>query len=310
MSYRSPQWTGSRFANPAPAPGLPGPRELLRWLASRAPEAPRDFRPPFVENTGEALRSGRPAVTWIGHATLLVQLGGATILTDPIFAAHLGFSRRYAPPGLTLDRLPPVDVALVSHNHRDHLDKASVRALGPDVAFVVPLGLAPWFRRRGLPRVVELDWWDRTRLQARGGAAVEVTLVPAQHWSRRGLFDENRSLWGGFVVEAGGVRAYFAGDTGDFPGFAEIGRRFPDLEVAMLPIGAYEPRWFMSSQHISPEQAAEAFRATRARLLVPMHWGTFRLSDEPLDEPPRLLRHALGDDERLRQLAIGETLWL
>ncbi len=268
------------------------------------------FAPPRVDNDGAGLDGSRPSVTWIGHATLLLQLGGITILTDPVFAGSMGLRRRLAPPGIAQARLPPVDVVLVSHNHRDHLDRASVRALGPEMRYVVPLGLGPWFRARGIPHVTELDWWDRMDVETPRGR-LSVRLVPAQHWSRRGLFDHNQSLWGGFVFEAGGVGAYFAGDTGHFDGFAEIGRRCPGLELAILPIGAYAPRWFMRTQHIGPEEAADAFRAVGARLLVPMHWGTFRLSDEPLDEPPRLLRAAMDrDEERLRELAIGETLFL
>ncbi|HJZ86714.1 MAG TPA: MBL fold metallo-hydrolase [Polyangia bacterium] len=311
MSYpQSQQWRSGRFENPPEWPRRPGMRAFLRWqLSGRPGLRPAGFRPPQIPNDGAELRARRkpPSVTWIGHATLLVQAGGVAVLTDPMFSTRLGgFVRRLAPPGVALRDLPPVDLVVISHNHRDHLDEPSVRALGPDVQFAVPLGLGAWFRRRGLQRVIELDWWQ----SARFADGAQVTLVPAQHWSQRSLGDLNASLWGGYLIEAGGARFYFAGDTGYPAAFREIGRRMPGIDYALLPIGAYEPRWFMQSQHISPEEAARAFGELGARALVPMHWGTFRLTDEPLDEPPRLLRQAMGaDTDRIIQLAIGETCW-
>ena len=200
-------------------------------------------------------------------------------------------------------------IDLVSHNHRDHLDEWSVKSLGSETQYIVPLGLAGWFRKRGLVRVQELDWWQDHTLRARGGT-VRVTLVPAQHWSGRGLGDHNQSLWGGFVIESPTTRFYFSGDTGYPAAFAEIGKRFPDIDYALLPIGAYAPRWFMSPQHIDPAQAVIAFGELGARKFVPMHWGTFQLSDEPMNEPPRLLREAMATEtSRIIELAIGETHW-
>jgi L-ascorbate metabolism protein UlaG (beta-lactamase superfamily) len=156
--------------------------------------------------------------------------------------------------------------------------------------------------------VIELDWWETTEvIGPRGGRAL-ITMVPAQHWSQRGLADANRSLWGGYVIAAGGRSFYFAGDTGFPAAFREIGERFPELDYAFLPIGAYEPRWFMKPQHMSPEDAAQAFRELGAKTLIPIHWGTFHLSDEPMAEPPLRLRKAMGDlAYRITQLAIGET---
>ena len=245
----------------------------------------------------------------IGHATLLLQAEGMSVLTDPMFSDRMFAIRRLAPPGLALSALPPIDVVVVSHNHRDHLDEASVRALGPEATFVVPLGLGGFFRKRGLVKVVELDWWDETQITARG-RHIRVTLVPAQHWSMRVGVNTNQSLWGGFVIESPSVRFYFAGDTGYPAAFKDIGRRFPGIDYALLPIGAYEPRWFMKAQHIGPDEAAIAFGELGAKTLIPMHWGTFRLSDEPLAEPPVLLRQSLGSAaDQLAQLAIGETHW-
>lgn len=311
MSYsKSPQWRDGRFENPPEWPRFPSMRDIIKWVSTRK-RSSEPFTPRTVANDGALLRSDRDrlSVTWIGHATLLVQSGGIAILTDPLFSDRIsGVIPRFSPPGLALTALPTIDVAVISHNHRDHLDEPSVRALGPGVHFVVPLGLAKWFRQRGLVKVTELDWWETTEITARGSKAT-ITLVPAQHWSRRGAFDDRKTLWGGFVLELAGGSVYFAGDTG-YPGaFKDIGRRF-SIDYALLPIGAYEPRWFMCAQHISPEDAARAFGDLAARRLIPMHYATFRLSDEPMDEPPLLLQKALGRDiDRLLELAIGETHW-
>ena len=201
-------------------------------------------------------------------------------------------------------------VILITHNHYDHLDGPSLRALPQDVMAVVPLGLGRWFRGRNRRPVCELEWWESVEV---GGLI--VTLVPARHWSRRSVGDTNRSLWGGFVVERDGCFVYHAGDSGWFDGFTEIGRRFPRLIAAILPIGAYAPSWFMEPNHMTPEQAGEAFLALEARHLVPMHWGTFQLTDEPLSEPPERLRSwwkrapEIAGRE-LHVMAVGETLIL
>ena len=197
-------------------------------------------------------------------------------------------------------------MALVSHNHFDHMDAPTLRRLGPSVTFVVARGLAPWFRHHGLNKVVELGWWEHTDV---GG--VRFTFVPSQHWSRRGLLDENTTLWGGFVMEADGKRVYHSGDTAYFSGFKDIGSRLGKIDAAMLPIGAYAPRWFMQPQHMNPEDAASAFVDLDAEQFFAMHWGTFKLTDEPLDEPPRFLRDVWHtrrlDEARMNILAIGET---
>lgn len=310
---KSKQWQKGRFHNPSEWPQRLGLSAVLRWqLRSRPPQDP-GFVPPQVANDGQRLRDNatEPSVTWVGHATLLLQAEGMSVLTDPMFSPGMFAVKRLAPPGLQLAQLPPIDAVVVSHNHRDHLDEPSVRALGPQVTFVVPLGLGGWFRKRGLAKVIELDWWQDCQIRARA-SYLRVTLVPAQHWSMRVGVDTNQSLWGGYVIESPTTRFYFAGDTGYPAAFKDIGRRFPGIDYALLPIGAYEPRWFMKAQHIGPEEAAIAFGELEARALVPMHWGTFRLSDEPLAEPPLLLGRALGGQgqlDQLAQLAIGETRW-
>lgn len=312
--------------------------DLLRWrfdaLRHGKPAPPTEAIPriepdlAFIgANCGKDGTAQVPAVTWVGHATVLAQLGGISLLTDPMFserASPFGFAgpKRHQPPGLSLAQLPQIDLVVVSHNHYDHLDEASVRALGAQAGgaplFVVPLGLADWCRRRGIERVVELDWWQSHRL-----GAVEVMLVPAQHWSARGIGDAMATLWGGFAVLAPDCQLFFAGDTGYSRDFVDIrtrlaGRQMPESEgggggfdIALLPIGAYEPRWFMQTQHVNVEEAIKIHRDLGAKRSLGMHWGTFALTDEPLDEPPRELARqcaALGiPAEAFATLAIGAT---
>jgi L-ascorbate metabolism protein UlaG (beta-lactamase superfamily) len=249
---------------------------------------------------------GAPArITWLGHASFLVQLDGASLLVDPVLGPRLfGGIPRNVPPGIEVRDLPPIDAVLVTHNHYDHLDLATLRAVNAPV--VAGLGLLPWFRDRGL-RAAELGWWQTTRVRG-----VRVTFVPAHHWSRRGPFDTNATLWGGFVVEGAAATVYHSGDTALFDGFREIRARFPSIDAALLPIGAYDPGWFMLRQHMDPEQALQGFEDLGAATFVAMHWGTFKLADEPLDEPPRRLeadriRRGIAAD-RVRVPAVGETI--
>ncbi|MCA9698364.1 MAG: MBL fold metallo-hydrolase, partial [Myxococcales bacterium] len=176
---------------------------------------------PVSANDGSALRGARhPSLTWIGHASYLVQLGGRSALIDPVFSDRLALLPRSAPPGVARADLPKIDLVLITHNHRDHMDAPSLRLIGDAPLYVVPEGLGSWFRRAGFSRVVELAWWEQRELEG-----LAVTFVPAQHWSRRGLFDDHTSAWGGYVLEAEGLRVYHSGDTAYFEGFAEIGRR-------------------------------------------------------------------------------------
>jgi N-acyl-phosphatidylethanolamine-hydrolysing phospholipase D len=252
-----------------------------------------------------------------------VQIGGLNLITDPMFGARaspLAFigPRRRTPPGLDLDALPPIDAVLLSHNHYDHLDDRSVRRLAarhPTARWFVPAGLARFLARRGIREALELDWWEETRL---GSLALGCT--PAQHFSGRGVTDRDRTLWCGWSIAASARQVFFAGDTGYHPDFPAIGDRFGPFHAALLPIGAYEPRWFMRAVHMNPEEAVQAFRdlyqsrppiGGRPAVMVGMHWGTFRLTDEPLEEPPvraRAAWQAAGmDPERLWLLAPGES---
>jgi L-ascorbate metabolism protein UlaG (beta-lactamase superfamily) len=286
---------------------------VLRWMMTRRrAQWPREvintsFAPP------ERAAPDRIAVTFIGHATFLLQVGGVTILTDPIWstrASPISFlgPRRVRAPGQTMAALPDVDVLLVSHCHYDHLDLPTLRAARArwSVEAVTGLGNARHLAKAGITGARELDWWRS--ITVRGAT---ITYTPAQHFSARTPFDRNRALWGGFVIEAGGRTVYFAGDTGYCPHFAEIRSRFPRIDLALLPIGAYEPRWFMAVHHMNPEEAVRAHLDLGADTSIGMHHGTFQLTDEPIDAPVEALATALTargvSTARFRVLDVGET---
>ena len=261
-------------------------------------------------------RGGEPRLTWIGHATFLLQIGGVNILTDPQFsprASPVSFAgpQRIVPLPLEVGELPHIDVVLVSHNHYDHLDLPSVRALaaqpGGSPLFLVPLALEAWFADNGMDRVEEYDWW-----QQRDTGQARFTLVPVQHWSKRTLWDANQTLWGGWVIEAGGLRIIHTGDLGYSRDTQDIGARLGPFDLALIPIGAYEPRWFMQTMHVNVPEALRVREDLRAARAIGMHWGTFEgLTDEPMDEPPRVLTR-LRTEAGLPQdafdvMKIGET---
>ncbi len=273
----------------------------------------------FVPRAGAAPRvpydrvavARSPTITWIGHSTFLVRMDGVTLLTDPMFsdrAAPLPFigPPRRVPPGVPLAALPKVDFALLSHDHYDHADFRSVKALSQrGVQFVVPLGLGEWVRHAG-GQAIELDWWQSVDLNG-----VRITCVPAQHFSGRSLGDRDRRLWAGWVVAGPTRRFYHAGDTGYSREFAALGERFGPIDLAAVPIGAYRPAAMMQFVHTTPEEALQVALDVRARRIVAMHFGTFDLADEPLDEPPQRFRReaerrGLGPD-RAWILKIGET---
>lgn len=299
-----------RFDHLATQPAR-GPADMIRWkvvdaLAGKNRKDPGGFTTPRRDPDRALVEGAGPQLTWIGHASFLLTLGGRRILVDPVFSQRLGTIRRLAPPGLTPDTLPPVDLVLITHNHRDHLDPRSLALLGRAPTYVVPAGDAGLLRKIGAEKVIELEWWKSTTI---GG--VEITFVPSRHWSMHYPWDRNESLWGGYVIQSSHGTAYHSGDTAFFDGFAEIGRRLGAIDWAMLPIGSYEPRWFMEPQHMGPEEAVEAFRLLDARRLVSMHWGTFRLTDEPIGEPPERARAAFAkvarDDRDLWVLDVGES---
>ncbi len=252
-------------------------------------------------------------ITWLGHASFLLRLDGKIFLTDPFLTNRASpfdwyGPERLIPPAISIENLPPIDGIIVSHNHYDHLDAETVETLpGKDrITVFAPLGLGDFFRERGYTQVHDVDWYQTENL-----GDVKVTGVPAAHFSRRGLFDFNKVLWGGYVLEAGGYRLYFAGDTGYSPVFKEIGEKFAPIHTALIPIGAYEPRSIMRPSHVTPEQAVQLAQDIGADTLVGMHWGTIILTDEPQFEAPVRFRAAAQGagiaDERVWILKIGET---
>ena len=310
---------GRRFLNRHPTPHH-GLREFLRWQRETRGRFPTRLDFPVRRPDPALLNSPapEPRFTWIGHATYLVQYQGWNLLTDPVFSERcspLPFAgpKRTAPPALSIDDLPEIHAVLVSHNHYDHLDRESVRALnrrfGDRLCWFAPTGVGSWLQRRGIKQVVELGWWQHHR-----HPEFNAFCVPAQHFSGRGASDRNRTLWCGWRLDWPGFRLFFAGDTGYSPVFEEIHQVLGPADVALLPIGAYQPRWFMSPVHINPDEAVRIHLDLRAHRSLAMHWGTFILTDEPQDEPPRALaearqRHGLGA-KAFRVPGHGDTLAL
>ena len=307
------------FANANPDFARPPFWTRTRFFAARiwsTTFAPRHADFPRAANDGAALRANTtaPTVTWIGHATLLFQLDGVNILTDPQWserASPVTFAgpKRVTPPGVAFEDLPPIHVVLISHDHFDHLDVATIERLAAvhRPRFYVPLGYKGWFADLGITDVVELDWWER-----RTERGLTLTCVPVQHWTARSFGAENRRLWAGWALAGRERRAFFAGDTGYWaPYFQEIGRRLGPFDLAAVSIGAYEPAVIMRFTHTTPEESLQIFDDVGSRRFLAMHWGTFDLADEPLDEPPRRLLEAARrrslDLDRVWIFQHGET---
>jgi N-acyl-phosphatidylethanolamine-hydrolysing phospholipase D len=299
------------FANTRAAGAPAGAWTRLTFFVARVWSTtftPRTATLPVVASDLAALRGnpGADTVTWVGHSTLLVQLEGINVLTDPHWSARaspVGFGgpRRVTPPGLAFDHLPPVHVVVISHDHYDHLDEATIRRLAEthQPRFLVPLGLKAWFADLGVTDVDELDWWESRTVRG-----LTFTCVPAQHFSGRTLLDRNRRLWSGWTVAGRAKRLYFAGDTALYDGLKEIGARLGPFDLAAIPIGAYVPATIMKASHTSPEEALRAFADVRGRRFVPIHWGTFDLAEEPIEEPPKRL------DAEARRLGLdAERVW-
>jgi L-ascorbate metabolism protein UlaG (beta-lactamase superfamily) len=313
MARYTDHFDGRRFFNPNGANGQPVwavPRVLLtpwtRWPSEVSVE-PR--RPPHPG-------PDEVVVTFVGHATFLIQVAAISILIDPVYsrrASPVSFAgpRRVRAPGVRFEDLPAISLVLLSHNHYDHCDLGALRLLErrfhPPV--VTPLGNGRLLRSAGIVRVEEIDWWEAT-----SAAPLPITLTPAQHFSARGMFDRNGALWGGFLIEADGHRILHAGDSGYGPHFREIATRLGPIDLALLPIGAYEPRWFMKDIHMNPAEAVQAHLDLAAHQSIAMHFGTFQLTPEGIDEPVRELAKALRERgvaaERFRVVKVGESLRL
>jgi len=320
---------GGGFRNPWPGAQPAGFGAFLKWVLWERLTKPRPPRSghPALQPVAPSFISPRAGadtitITWVGHASFLLQMAGLNILTDPMWSERaspvrfVGPRRRVA-PGVPFEALPPIDVIVQSHDHYDHLDDVTVRRLvagHPDAVWMMPLGLGAFARQRKAANVRELDWWEQARI-----GALTLTATPAQHFSGRGPTNRDRTLWCGWALRAHRRAVWFGGDTGYHPDFGAIGSRLGPFEAVLLPVGAYEPRWFMRPVHMNPEDAVHAFLDLRdgrsgvaeRTVLVPMHWGTFKLTDEPFDEPPARTRTAwsaagLRPDD-LWILAPGET---
>lgn len=313
MRTPSDHFDGRRFVNPTGAAGQPFsavPRMLLE---------PRTAWPRRIEEPARlppALDDATVAITFIGHATFLIQTQSGNLLTDPMYSQRAGplnlfGPRRVRQPAIRFDDLPPISTVLLSHNHYDHCDLPTLRMLAErsDPMVVTPLGNGRLVRSAGIRRVEELDWWQEAT-----SCAMPITLTPAQHFSARSPFDRNRALWGGFMLVAGSLRIYFAGDTGYADFFHDVRRRLGPIDLALLPIGAYEPRWFMQAIHMNPAEAVHAHLDLGAPNSIGMHFGTFQLTTEGIDEPIRALGEACRarnvPPSRFRTLGFGESVRL
>jgi L-ascorbate metabolism protein UlaG (beta-lactamase superfamily) len=313
LAAKSDHFDGSRFLNPTGVAGQPFsavPRLLLeprkRW--------PDRVDQPSLRPSG--LDGAAAVVTFIGHSTFLIQTASGNILTDPMYSLRAGPLNLFGPkrvrqPAVRFDDLPPISTVLLSHNHYDHCDLRTLGMLADrfDPIVVTPMGNGALVRSAGIRRVEELDWWQEART-----SPLPVTITPAQHFSARSPFDRNRALWGGFLVMAGGPRLFFAGDTAYAPFFRDVRERLGPIDLALLPIGAYEPRWFMQSVHMNPAEAVQAHLDLDASLSVGMHFGTFQLTTEGIDEPQRALEDACRarsiPSSVFRTLGFGESLRL
>ncbi|HWJ33982.1 MAG TPA: MBL fold metallo-hydrolase [Steroidobacteraceae bacterium] len=334
MTNNKPHHTPAGYRNNYAESVTKSLRDLLRWqwdrYRNRLPPAAQIPTPVVVPDQAFILRNAvaGPAmvhtVTWVGHATTLVQASGLNVLTDPIFsqrASPIAYAgpRRAQGPGIALAALPHIDVVVISHNHYDHLDRETIKALarqrGGAPLFLVPLGIKAWLARLNIDRAVELDWWD-----VHQHAGVEFHFTPAQHWSGRSLRDRNKTLWGAWAVFGADFQWYFSGDTGYSADFLDTRRRFAPrqtaacgggFDVALIAVGACEPRWFMQMQHVDPAEAVQIHLDLGAKRSVGVHWGTFALSDEPLDHPitalaaAREARNVL--EESFSLMAVGQT---
>lgn len=300
-----------RFFNPWTQKRAHPYLKLIKWLVfsrnrfraeKKEPVSFKVLRPDF--NTLNS--PGGDCITWLGHSTVLMRLGGKALITDPVFWDVNLLVRRKTPLPVDPMELPPIDYVLISHSHYDHLDTKSVKFLkkASDPVFITGPGYEGYFKSIGVSKHLVLDWKEEFL-----AGDVRIVSLPVQHWSKRTLFDTDKMLWCSYLIERGETKYYWIGDTGYYEGYKEIGERWGPIDVLMVPVGAYEPRWFMKNHHVNPEEALKIARDVKARLMIPIHWGTFDLTDEPLSLPiKRLLEvHDAGKDPALVILDHGGT---
>ncbi|MDR3647408.1 MAG: MBL fold metallo-hydrolase [Candidatus Babeliales bacterium] len=264
---------------------------FLKSLAQGSKRLPADYSS-WVDKSPVEAQSIDPVITWIGHATFLIQIGNVNILTDPIFGNSTIFFPRILSPGISLENLPKIDFVIISHNHPDHMDKNSLLALkelNPDITILVPQGDKKWFLKRNFKNVFENLWWQELSFGLIK-EQIKFTFLPAYHWSQRGLFDQNKSLWGSWMIEHNNNSIYFAGDTGYSDHFKEIAAQFNKIDIALMPVGPCEPREKMCHSHTSSEESAQAFLELNATHFIPMHWGTFHFGTDTFELPITRLR--------------------
>ncbi len=290
--WRSRSLENGRFVNPWSRKKPRGFRALIKWLVFSKNKYREDKKKPVRFNVRrpdfESLKNlGQDYIVWLGHSTVLIRAGGKTIITDPVLWDINFLIRRKTPFPIEPEKLPWVDYVLISHSHYDHLNTRSVRFLKEksDPVFITGPGYEKYLKSHNITKHIVLDWWTDYRADN-----LSITALPVQHWSRRTLFDTNKMLWSSFIIESRGKRYYWIGDTGYYDGYKEIGARFGPIEVLLAPIGAYEPRWFMRDHHVNPEEALMIARDVIARNFIPIHWGTFDLTDEPLWLPIKHLK--------------------
>jgi len=310
----APHYRDGRYFNPWMPVEKDFGEVLVWWLSARTTYPPEEEQaaPRIVPGLRQriAATSG-DFIAWIGHATFLIRSGGVYWLTDPMFSERALLPQRLTPPALSLEEflsLPGEKNVIVSHNHYDHLDAASIRGLPADTRIYAPLGLKPLLNEWGKKNVVEMDWWQEVAC----GDGCRVICLPAQHWSRRTPTDTNATLWASFLLETPEKKIYYGGDSGYFLGYREIGRRYPGIDYALLPVTAYDPRWFMHYPHLDAREALAAFRDLGARHFIPTQWGAFRLGDEPIGHAPRALTRELRSSgvkaDQLLVMDIGQLL--
>ncbi len=305
--------SNDRFVNPFSSGNSRKPWQIIKWKLFSENRFKAFYNEESVNPVSidwEPVKSSNGlSITFINHASIMIKDLDKYILVDPIFLGLFRFIKDFSPLAFDIKEIPPPDHVLITHGHYDHLDKPSLASLGKETHVITPMGYNDVFNDLGMNRRTQMDWFDTYK-----DGKLEITLLPCNHWTMRNpLVGPNRSLWGSFIVKtASGATIFISGDTAYFDGFREIGEEF-SIDLAIFNLGAYEPRWFMTTSHINPGETVRAFRELQARHILIVHWGTFRLGDEPVHFPPNDLRRELEEEgllDRLVDLKHGQTLFL